>query len=291
MVTSDAFTPGCVAVRIVMELADCSLEQLLKWAQMSSSSDNSSGGGGWSGGGASPFSSTTGTPSLLGSSDKIILNMSNRLRIAESVAAGLSHLHSGRHPVVHRDLKPANILIRRQGGGEVSACIADFGLSLLDKPDMTLVSPEAYCPEGTPRYMAPEIIDPSVRGRNAVDAPLDLKAADVYSMGCLLRALMARLGAADEPRQSWFESMSTEEVTPSVASMLEAMAEGTPRRCAEVIRACLLPAAERPSPEFVAVAFRDELLSCTNTSASASDQEDALLLETHTGDRGWSRRS
>lgn len=287
MVTQDASTPGCAAVRIVMELAECSLQQLLTEAQTSSSSDGSSGSKGVAsvGSDSSPLVSppigsarrtlsmdTASSPSTSSSSGRgknISLNMRTRLSIAESVAAGLSHLHSARHPVVHRDLKPANILIRRQGD-DVSACIADFGIALLDKTDMTLVSPKSYQPAGTLQYMAPEILNPSGHARRAGGGGgatagaglerLDLKAADVYSMGALLRALLARDDALDRSRMSWFDvSAATELEIPSVESMLEAMTEGTPRRCAEVVRACLLPAAERPSPELVAAGTSDHV--------------------------------
>ena len=44
---------------------------------------------------------------------------------------------------------------------------------------------------------------------------------------------------------------------PSVAAMMEGVLEGEPRRCIEIVRACLLLAPERPSPENVATVFRE----------------------------------
>ena len=160
VVTSDAHTPGCAAVRIVMELAECSLQQLLTQTALMSTTSTTT---------------TSTATSLMSSSSSYVplserslesysvaseikLTLRIRLRIAESVASGLSHLHTARVPVVHRDLKPANILIRRQGD-DVSACIADFGVALLDKTDMTLANPESYLPQGTLMYMV------GVRGR------------------------------------------------------------------------------------------------------------------------------
>jgi hypothetical protein len=144
MVTSDEYTPGSVAVRIVMERAECSLQELLMETQSPASmlssphSSRSVRSGDSSDSHAAPL--------------RIDLNLSNKLRIAASVASGLAHLHTARVSVVHRDLKPGNILIRRQGDG-VSACIADFGVALLDKTDITLVNPASYRPEGTLMYM------------------------------------------------------------------------------------------------------------------------------------------
>jgi hypothetical protein len=144
MVTSDEYTPGSVAVRIVMERAECSLQELLMETQSPTSmlsSPHSSRSV------RSGDSSDSHTAPL-----RIDLNLSNKLRIAASVASGLAHLHTARVSVVHRDLKPGNILIRRQGDG-VSACIADFGVALLDKTDITLVNPASYRPEGMLMYM------------------------------------------------------------------------------------------------------------------------------------------
>jgi hypothetical protein len=144
MVTSDEYTPGSVAVRIVMERAECSLQELLMETQSPPSMLSS------------PDSSFSVRSSDCSDSHaarfRIDLNLRNKLCIAASVASGLAHLHTARVSVVHRDLKPGNILIRRQGDG-VSACIADFGVALLDKTDMDLVNPASYRPEGTLMYM------------------------------------------------------------------------------------------------------------------------------------------
>ena len=151
IVTSDAYTPGCTAVRIVMELAECSLQQLLMQTASLSNTTTSTAMS------TVPLLSSHAPPSESSSesqkaASRIHLSLKTRLRIAESVASGLSHLHNTQVPVVHRDLKPANILIRRQGD-DVSACIADFGAALLDKTDMTLSNPESYLPQGTLMYM------------------------------------------------------------------------------------------------------------------------------------------
>ena len=143
MVTSDEYTPGSVAVRIVMERAVCSLQELLMETQSPPSTLPSFDSGSRR---SSDYSDSHAVPF------RIDLNLRNKLRIAASVASGLAHLHTARVSVVHRDLKPGNILIRRHRDG-VSACIADFGVALLDNTNTTLVNPASYRPKGTLMYM------------------------------------------------------------------------------------------------------------------------------------------
>ena len=127
---------------------------------------------------------------------------------------------------------------------------------------------------------------------------LDLKAADVYSLGCSIKQLLNRepfkLQKSDETGDgsevgSRAESSGTgfpgqfvgvesghaghwetspefamfnlldgrlDQVLPSVDAMMEGVSEGVPRRCVEIVRACLLSAPERPSPEDVAAVFQ-----------------------------------
>jgi hypothetical protein len=44
-----------------------------------------------------------------------------------------------------------------------------------------------------------------------------------------------------------------DQALPSVDAMMEGVSAGVPRPCVEIVRACLLSAPERPSPEDVAV--------------------------------------
>ncbi|KAL6041774.1 serine/threonine-protein kinase STY17 [Balamuthia mandrillaris] len=90
-------------------------------------------------------------------------NMDTTLGMAIDAARGLAYLHS--IDVCHRDIKSENLLVRR----DMSACIADLGISRVMGPKMTKAL-------GTPRYMAPEVI---------TGKPYGMK-ADVYSYGILL---------------------------------------------------------------------------------------------------------
>jgi BR serine/threonine kinase len=83
---------------------------------------------------------------------------------------GLEYLHS--LGVCHRDLKPENILL----DANLNVKIADFGFARFVKSNVT----DTSC--GSPHYAAPEI----VKGN-----PYNGKAADVWSCGVILYALLA----------------------------------------------------------------------------------------------------
>jgi tetratricopeptide (TPR) repeat protein len=82
---------------------------------------------------------------------------------------GLAAAH--RHGLVHRDFKPDNVLVTPQGvQGESGARVVDFGLaSIVDELDASVadsrddahtpVSPTRPSTGGTPRYMAPELLE------------------------------------------------------------------------------------------------------------------------------------
>jgi eukaryotic-like serine/threonine-protein kinase len=102
-----------------------------------------------------------------------------RQRVAwlTSIAKAVAHAHA--RLVLHRDLKPSNVRVDREG----RAHLLDFGIAgLLDDsaPGLTLTGLRPC----TPRYAAPEVL----RGE-----PLGA-AADVYSLGVMLRELCADAG-------------------------------------------------------------------------------------------------
>jgi len=87
-----------------------------------------------------------------------------KIFVAE-VALALGHLHS--LDVVYRDLKPENILLHQSG----HICLTDFGLS----KDLGPASSEAHTFCGTPKYLAPEIVEKTGHG----------KPVDWWSLGIL----------------------------------------------------------------------------------------------------------
>jgi hypothetical protein len=156
---------------------------------------------------------------------------------------------------------------------------------------------------------APEIVSQVQPHRRTVPpVRLDLKAADVYSLGCSIKQLLNRepfkLHKSDEtgdgplkqggvlcasevgggaessgtvfpgqfggvesglaghwetsPEFAMFNLLESrlDQALPSVDAMMEGVSEGVPRPCVEIVRACLLSAPERPSPEDVAEVFQ-----------------------------------
>ena len=124
------------------------------------------------------------------------------LKLMYTTLCGLSHLHQDINPersrwnpgltdsayverkpaIAHRDIKSKNILVKADG----SCCIADFGLCVLyhtnwSHPDI----PERECGNirvGTKRYMAPEVLDTSIRA----DDFESFKQSDIYSFSLVL---------------------------------------------------------------------------------------------------------
>ena len=104
--------------------------------------------------------------------DEQPLPVDEALRIASRVASALSAAHGA--GVLHRDIKPANVMIAEDG----TVKVLDFGIARkLDGTTLTQVASVV----GTAAYMAPE---------RALGQPGDAR-ADVYSLGCLLYAMLA----------------------------------------------------------------------------------------------------
>ena len=91
-------------------------------------------------------------------------------RFFRQIIYGLEYLHS--LGICHRDLKPENILLDE----DLNIKIADFGFARFVKSNIA----ETSC--GSPHYAAPEVI----RGQ-----PYDGRAADIWSCGVILYALLA----------------------------------------------------------------------------------------------------
>ncbi|OWA53580.1 Bone morphogenetic protein receptor type-1A [Hypsibius exemplaris] len=111
-------------------------------------------------------------------------------RMAHSIAAGLSHLHgdvvgtTSKPIIAHRDIKSKNILVREDG----QCVVADFGLAVR-KDDRNNALVDSDKRQGTRRYMAPEILDNSIR-KAEFDSFLK---ADMYSFGLVLWELASCL--------------------------------------------------------------------------------------------------
>ena len=114
------------------------------------------------------------------------LDVRQRLELFARVCRAVQHAHD--RQVVHRDLKPANILVTIIDG-EPSPKIIDFGIARaaygrsVDGPPLTVAGQLL----GTPEYMSPEQAEPG-------DTDVDHR-SDVYSLGVVLRELLAGLDA------------------------------------------------------------------------------------------------
>jgi serine/threonine-protein kinase len=107
------------------------------------------------------------------------LPLGDALRIMRQVATTLGVAHA--RGIVHRDLKPENVYLVRDSevaGGE-RAKLLDFGIAKLTGDPSVQTQTSAVM--GTPAYMSPE----QCRGAGQVD-----QRSDVYSLGCLLFALI-----------------------------------------------------------------------------------------------------
>ncbi len=118
------------------------------------------------------------------------------LGLVADLADGLGAIHAA--GIVHRDLKPANILLSQTDDGRWVPKISDFGVAkiLVEAQPSVASSPSdsaggsdssqmlvsrSTAAVGTPRYMAPEAVDPS-QGLTSQ--------ADIYSLGVVLFELV-----------------------------------------------------------------------------------------------------
>jgi len=136
------------------------------------------------------------------------LEYRQRAKLMIEIADAIDHAH--RLGVQHRDLKPANILV----DANLRPRILDFGLASSDR--------ERGHGLGTPAYMAPEQLDPSL--------PIDAR-TDVYALGVVLyEVLCGKQPYQASSRTEWIETirrgepMLPVELEPGVPEPLQAIA-------------------------------------------------------------------
>lgn len=103
--------------------------------------------------------------------------------IFRQVLAGVAYLH--KNLIAYRDIKLENTLVTLQSPPRIMLC--DFGVAKkLNKG----IQPAATTITGTPGYMAPQLLEGLVTGKDM--APYDPSKADVWSCGALLYVLLAK---------------------------------------------------------------------------------------------------
>lgn len=126
------------------------------------------------------------------------LNWQDMMKIGESMARGLMHLHEeiivsakpelSKPAIAHRDFKSKNVLLK----SDLTACIADFGLAMKFTPGEAVG--DVHGQVGTRRYMAPEILEGAINFNR--DSFLRI---DVYACGLVLWELVSRCTAHGNP--------------------------------------------------------------------------------------------
>jgi serine/threonine protein kinase len=100
------------------------------------------------------------------------LGYEKKMRLLQSAAMGVNHLHSLSPAIIHRDLKSSNLLVDENWNVKV----ADFGFARIKEENATMTR----C--GTPCWTAPEVL----RGEKYSEA------ADVFSFGIVMWEVLTR---------------------------------------------------------------------------------------------------
>lgn len=128
------------------------------------------------------------------------------LKMCLSVACGLVHLHTeivssqGKPAIAHRDLKSRNILVKRNG----QCCIADLGLAVTHSQSNDYMDVGNNPRVGTKRYMAPEVLDETIR----MDLFESYKQTDIWALGLVFWEISRRTtvnGIVEEYRPPFFD--------------------------------------------------------------------------------------
>ncbi|XP_065160263.1 TGF-beta receptor type-1-like isoform X3 [Atheta coriaria] len=138
-------------------------------------------------------------------------NTSDMICMALSIATGLAHLHmdimgtQGKPAIAHRDLKSKNILVKQNG----TCAIGDLGLAVRHDVSTDTVDIPLNNRVGTKRYMAPEVLDETMK----TDHFDSFKRADVYALGLIFWEISRRCsvgGMYDEYQLPFFDAVPSD---------------------------------------------------------------------------------
>ena len=116
------------------------------------------------------------------------------MKICLDIATGLTHLHleiqgtQGKPAIAHRDLKSKNILVSGEAGA-MTCAIGDLGLAVRHNSGSNSLDMPLNCKVGTKRYLAPEVLDGSIKEPDFES----FKQGDIYALGNDLSGCMSRL--------------------------------------------------------------------------------------------------
>ncbi|TWW56645.1 serine/threonine-protein kinase receptor R3 [Takifugu flavidus] len=128
------------------------------------------------------------------------------LRMCLSIACGLIHLHTEiissqeKPAIAHRDLKSRNILVKKN----LQCCIADLGLAVIHSQSRDYLDVGNNPRVGTKRYMAPEVLDETIR-TNVFES---YKQTDIWALGLVFWEITRRTivnGIVEEYRPPFFD--------------------------------------------------------------------------------------
>jgi len=159
------------------------------------------------------------------------LPIRRKVAIFRQVVEGVQAAHDV--GLIHRDLKPSNILVSLDSRGVFQAHVVDFGLARGGQ-DCGLTQDGALV--GTPAFMAPEQIDPSL---GTID-----RRTDIYALGVsFYQWLTQRLPFEAEHSAGLFEKIRTAEPVPP-----RKWHGGVPRDLETIVMKCLEKAPSRRYP-------------------------------------------
>jgi len=163
---------------------------------------------------------------LLSESD---ISLALQLRFAMNIAEAVQFLHSNN--VLYGDLKPSNVMIVSTSlNSKINCKIGDFGTARNVK-DVTELYTYSQGGQGTPIYMAPEILSGKPHNHKA----------DVYSFAITMWQMAAR-------EKPWFNVPVWDIPTRVIHGKRPQMPENLPKEYSELIRKCWAPKPdERPN--------------------------------------------
>jgi len=161
-------------------------------------------------------------------------------RLMLPVLAGVGAAHAV--GIVHRDLKPENVFLSKNGSGETTVKVLDFGIAKLTALSSAIRHTAALTQTGsvlgTPMYMAPE----QVFGEKGID-----HRADIWSLGILMyECLTGSCPIEGDNVGQIFKSISQRTfpslrerlpaLTPGIAQLVDSMLEIRPEDRPDSVR-------------------------------------------------------